>query len=245
MYYVYKITNNINKKCYIGITNNPQRRKHQHWSPHVKHKLHLEMDRVGKENFTFEIIFSNEDKEVIIEKEEYYISMFNSYIDGYNMTPGGECNPSHVEEIVQKRTFKLLNDPVINAKLSHKGENNPRANYTKEDVIEIRKRRMAGERGSIVYEDYKHIDNNAGWRSGFSKIWLHESWVNIYPEFIGKYPEVDSSQYSIKTKNQLSEVELEELKKKLKTNIKYNILFKDYKHLVDWNSFQSICKKLK
>lgn len=244
MYYVYKITNKINNKGYIGITNNPQRRRFQHWSASVKHKLHLAMDEVGKNNFAFEVIDSDESKDNILEKEEYYVSLYNSYKDGYNMTPGGERNPSLVEEIVIKRTDKLLNDPEINAELRHIGEDNPRANYTVEDVVQIRNRRMSGERGSDVYEDYKHLDN-AGWRSGFSKIWLHDSWLDVCPEFIGKYPSIDTKQYAMKNKNQLSEVELEKLKEELKTGISYNILFKNYKHLIDWNTFQSVCKKLK
>ena len=97
-------------------------------------------------------------------------------------------NPSFNPEVVRKRTLKLLYDPEINSKLSHKGEDNPRARYTTQDIIDIRNRRMNGERVSVVYEDYKHIDNNAGYRSGFSKIWLHDSWVDILPEYKGNYP---------------------------------------------------------
>ena len=245
MYYVYKITNKINNKCYIGITNNPQRRKYQHWSPSVKHNLHLAMDKYGKENFSFEILYESESKEEALEQEENYVSQYDSFKNGYNMTPGGEWNPSLVEEIVTKRTYKLLNDKEVNQKLRHIGEDNPRANYTEEDVINIRKRRMAGERGSDVYEDYKHKDNNAGWRAGFSKIWLHDSWIDICKEFIGNYPTLDKKQYATKKKNQLSEVELEKLKEELKTGIKYNILFQNYKHKIDWNTFQSVCKKIK
>ena len=245
MYYVYMIKNKINNQCYIGITNNPQRRKSQHWSPAVKHKIHLAMDQYGKENFIFQVIDKDEDKNQILELEEYYVSYYNSFHNGYNMTPGGEWNPSLFKEIVEKRTFKLLNDKTINEKLSHKEENHPLAKYTVQDVKDIRKRRMNGERGSEVYESYKHIDNNAGWRSGFSKIWLHESWTNICPEYIGKYPKIETSQYALRKRNQLSEVELEELKQQLKSNIKYNILFKKYKKQVDWNTFQKICKDIK
>lgn len=53
-------------------------------------------------------------------------------------------------------------------------ELNPRAQLTREDVANIRFRRMQGERMSVVYEDYKHklIGDK---RAGFSKVWLHGS----------------------------------------------------------------------
>lgn len=57
--------------------------------------------------------------------------------------------------------------------LDTKEENNPRALLTKEDVIDIRKRRMNGERLDDVYEIYK--DTGISKRGGFSAVWLHKS----------------------------------------------------------------------
>jgi len=63
--YIYKITNLIDAKVYIGQTNNPQKR----WKEHQrlgsmtyinnknKHsRLYLAMRKYGVENFTFEVI---------------------------------------------------------------------------------------------------------------------------------------------------------------------------------------------
>lgn len=59
-------------------------------------------------------------------------------------------------------------DDVIHL-IDVKGEKNPRAQLTEEDVKQIRIRRMNGERLSDVYEDYKE-KLLGGKRDGFSKV---------------------------------------------------------------------------
>ena len=163
--------------------------------------------------------------------------------NGYNMTPGGETNPSFVPEIVAKRTDKLLHDPIVNAKMSFKGETNPRAQYTEEDVYAIRQRRMNGERLSDVYEDFKHRDGNTGARNGFSSIWLHESWQNILPEYQNRYPAVNTKHYAMKSKNLLTEEDLQAISQQMQTISKQE-LYQIYKTKIDWNSFQKLYKQL-
>lgn len=101
--YIYKITNLINGKVYIGQTNNPQQR----WKEHCRlgaltyinnknrhSRLYLAMKKDGIENFNFEII--EELTEEYNEKEKYWIQYYNSFLDkskGYNLTPGGEEPP--------------------------------------------------------------------------------------------------------------------------------------------------------
>ena len=57
--WVYKITNLINQKCYIGITNNLNKR----WESHKKCKdnkpLYLAFKKYGITNFEFSIIEEN------------------------------------------------------------------------------------------------------------------------------------------------------------------------------------------
>lgn len=63
-----------------------------------------------------------------------FIASYNSYYDGYNSTLGGDCNPSNNPDVVKKRTEKILNSPETLKKLSHKGEANPRAKLTDNQV---------------------------------------------------------------------------------------------------------------
>lgn len=101
---IYKITNNINGKCYIGKSVNIKERwiRHRHkgkyYSESQPKKSHLyhAMRKYGVENFTFEVIEEcSSDK--LNEREIYYISHFNSHDPnfGYNMTLGGEGDLKH------------------------------------------------------------------------------------------------------------------------------------------------------
>ena len=101
--YIYKVTNNINNKVYIGQTNNLQRRKNEHFNCiGDKNKLlYYAIQKYGKENFSFECI---EDLcEDYNEKEKYWIKEYRSYVGyddckGYNVTEGGEEPPIHYGE---------------------------------------------------------------------------------------------------------------------------------------------------
>lgn len=150
---VYKISNDFNDKVYIGVTNNFNQRYYEHSVG--KDAAHSPIDKSilkhGWSHFKMEIIDHYNNLEERESKEIEYINEYNSYYNGYNATKGG--------------------DVIINPNV--KGEKNPRALCTKEDVIAIRKRRMNGERLDDVYKDYK--DKFPSKRGGFSKLWLHQS----------------------------------------------------------------------
>ena len=55
MYYIYKITNKINNKIYIGQTNNIKRRFNSHKN-NKRSVISKAINKYGVENFTFEII---------------------------------------------------------------------------------------------------------------------------------------------------------------------------------------------
>lgn len=96
---VYKITNKINNKVYIGLTT--QSLKYR-WGRHVtearnpnncKH-LYKAMRKYGENNFMIEIIEETDDFQKLGELERYYIKLFDSTNPqrGYNLTCGGEKN---------------------------------------------------------------------------------------------------------------------------------------------------------
>lgn len=96
---IYKITNIINNKCYIGQTNNVQRRfaEHKRESQKTNPKdstakiLYRAIQKYGLENFNFEVL--EENVEHYNEREKYWIEYFDSYNNGYNATIGGEEPP--------------------------------------------------------------------------------------------------------------------------------------------------------
>lgn len=96
--FIYKITNNLNGKIYIGQTiQNPIDRWYRHCQKSNLNKNEANMAikraifKYGKNNFTFKVIetLDNYTKELLDEREVYWISFYNSYEEGYNCTKGG------------------------------------------------------------------------------------------------------------------------------------------------------------
>jgi group I intron endonuclease len=89
--YIYKITNNINKKIYIGKSTDS--RPHKKISYYGSGKLiQLAIGKYGVENFTKEIIDTCCTNEELCQKEIYWISYYNSsdLNIGYNISNGGD-----------------------------------------------------------------------------------------------------------------------------------------------------------
>lgn len=114
---IYKITNLINGKVYIGQSKNPEKRflEHIYGKNNYKSIIHMAINKYGIDNFSFEII--EHMTENYNEREKYWISYYksNDKIFGYNITDGGE------------------NPPIIT------GESNSFCKYTDEVVFKIQK----------------------------------------------------------------------------------------------------------
>jgi group I intron endonuclease len=94
---IYKITNNINGKVYIGQSICIERRWYQHkWDTDREDRLgynsiiHKAFRKYGIENFSFEII-EECGQELLDEKERYWIEKLNTIQpNGYNILLGGQ-----------------------------------------------------------------------------------------------------------------------------------------------------------
>jgi group I intron endonuclease len=94
---IYKVTNAVNNKIYIGQTiNSMWYREDQHYreTRSVKKKntyFHNAISFYGKENFLFEEIDSAESMEELNLKEQYWIYFYKSNQKelGYNLDSGG------------------------------------------------------------------------------------------------------------------------------------------------------------
>lgn len=89
IYSIYKIENNLNKKCYIGFTSqNPNERFKQHMKAIKRGKLSSAVKKHGKENFIIETLYQSLDGDHTLNvMEPYFISQHNPE---YNLTSGGE-----------------------------------------------------------------------------------------------------------------------------------------------------------
>ena len=93
MAYIYKITNLKNGKCYIGQTQSTIFRRFQRHIEDAKNgsdtHFHRALRKYPITNWIFQII-EEVPPEELDEKEKYYIKLYDSINNGYNITSGGQ-----------------------------------------------------------------------------------------------------------------------------------------------------------
>ena len=105
MAYIYKITNDINNKIYIGKTHlNIEQRFKIHCQDSQKvtqeHRpLYAAMRKYGIEHFYIELVEETTNPE---EREIYWINYYNSFKNGYNATLGGDGKQLFSHEQIAK-----------------------------------------------------------------------------------------------------------------------------------------------
>lgn len=146
---IYKITNNINNKAYIGQSINPEKR----WEDHIKgHSnsgvslIHRAIIKYGIKNFNFEIIGWFEDYN---EKEKYYIQYYRTLEPyGYNLMAGGEEPPHGIGE--KSPSSKISNETARRVQEQILDWNIPRKKIVKDN--------------KITFDIFRHINEGDSWR---------------------------------------------------------------------------------
>lgn len=154
MGYIYKITNKINGKTYIGQTRTSIE---QRWKEHIRAALrhdnkdhsaplHLAIEKYGVDNFLVEQLDECENND-LDDYEIYWIKKLNSYNNGYNASLGGSGHT------------KYNYDEIVNYYLTH--------NYSIKDTCQF-----FNIYDQIVYSALKSKKINykqLGQKTGFSK----------------------------------------------------------------------------
>jgi group I intron endonuclease len=114
---IYKVTNLINGKVYIGQTSQSLKVR---WCKHCSavkkrnsfFKLQEAIKEFGTENFTIEQVDSAESKEEANEKEVFWIKFYNAIGEGYNTSPGGKAggNRKRVKAVESGLAFETIVD---------------------------------------------------------------------------------------------------------------------------------------
>ena len=119
---IYKISNDINNKVYIGQSIHCEQR----WSSHKsnvcdpkknKYPLYRDMKKYGIEHFFFEII-EECSKEDLNSREKFWIKYYNSFFDGYNLTQGGSTGTPTPQ--IDKNIIIQIIDDLENTNLNIK-----------------------------------------------------------------------------------------------------------------------------
>ena len=108
---IYKATNLVNGKVYIGQTKKGlETRKRQHFRDAEKSKrnktyFHHAISKYGESGFQWEVIDRADTREELSEKEEDWIIYYGSFGEhGYNLTPGGHSASKNEKAVY---TFSL------------------------------------------------------------------------------------------------------------------------------------------
>lgn len=210
---IYKITNKINNKSYIGQSKNIEKRFDNHKQrAFVNTENNKEYDKAlyrafrkyGLENFSFEILEECQEKD-LLEKEKNWIRELDTFRNGYNETEGGEG--------------------VFNQEC----ENHPKTTLTNEDVYKIREEYNNHKDQKEVYLSYK---NKIG-ESGFKKIWNGYTWKQIHYDV---YTQENKEYYLYKRNSnsennshaKLTENEVRNIRMRRKAGEDKNEVYKDY-----------------
>lgn len=170
--FIYVTTNHINGKKYIGQKSYSQ----SNWKTYLGSGIYLNraINKYGKENFSKEIIENCETKEILDEREKYWIDYYNAVEsnDFYNIASGGEGGNTIAgyseEQLKQYREYKskLHKETVL------RGEDAGTSKLTEKQVIEIIERLKNNDFNLDIANDYgvspRTIDDIRGHRS-----WTH------------------------------------------------------------------------
>ena len=139
MGYVYKITNTVNGKSYIGIsTKDPTQRNGRishHYSGGGNRLIAMDLEKYGRDAFTHEIIAANIFPELLFDLEIAYIKKFDTVSpNGYNLTHGGEgwvmCDEVRRKMSESKKGRKHTAETRRKMSESHRGKNLGRKHTT-------------------------------------------------------------------------------------------------------------------
>jgi group I intron endonuclease len=181
---VYKITNEIDGKFYIGSTTNLIKRYYTHIN-HIRTnkntcvKLIRAVNKYGEENFKFEIVCECEIDEVL-ENEQKYMDILKPHyniakIAGNNLGIKRTKEVKLKKSILQKEKWKdedYRNKHIEKLSKNWKvGSNHKMAKLTEEQVIEIKKQlsksflpKQVSDNLKLSYHSVKDIHRGKTWK---------------------------------------------------------------------------------
>jgi group I intron endonuclease len=187
---IYIIKNVLNNKVYIGSSLNIQKR----WKYHIyylkikKHHsilLQRAWDLDGEEKFLFEILEALEDKTLLLQREQYYLDLYKSYIPeyGYNL-----CSIAN-----SMLGYKYSDEQKLKMSENRRGEKNQ--HYGKKHSEETKKKISEKNKNRYISEEEKQKRSVA----------MKKAMKRIKEEEPEKYEKMLSIKYAAKGKKRSEE----------------------------------------
>jgi group I intron endonuclease len=153
--WIYKITNILNNKIYIGQTIRPiNQRFKRHLNDAYKLDTHLAraIRKYGQNNFTIEEIDKAMTQNELNKKEQYWIRYYDSVNTGYNETDAISKSGGNTYKSKTPKELKAIGKKIRQSKL---GGNNPHS--TKIIMIEINTNTKIIFNSQQECADYLHL----------------------------------------------------------------------------------------
>lgn len=159
---IYKISNTINKKIYIGSSILFKKRKSEH-KFHLKRNTHHSMilqrhvNKYGLKTLIFEIIEFVENKNLLIEREQYYIDTLKPYFNVLKFA-GRTLGYKHSKETILKISKSKIgnvasNETKLKMSMCRKGNKHP--NFGKKMSEEQKIKISITKTGRTLTEEHK------------------------------------------------------------------------------------------
>lgn len=168
---IYKITNKINGKVYIGQTTKTlQHRKQQHLqcvTNGLNRHLYNAMRKYGVENFEFEEVCHTNSKSELNYLEAKFITEYDSVRNGYNMGYGGDNNVMFSDEVKTKHDIIMRTEEVrlkISKSMTEYRKNNPFTLEHRKKISDKMKGNQNGV-GQIMTQEHLEALNKSHYRS--------------------------------------------------------------------------------
>lgn len=172
IYSIYKATNNINNKVYIGYTSKSlEKRKEEHIQRAIKEsktRFHKAIIKYGEQNFTWELIYQSLDKNYCKKiMEPHFIQEFDSYGTGYNGTKGGDGIDSDTMRAIRSDPHSVYNSAEYKHKRSQiqkEVRKNPNSKFNSGDF-----KKKISENTRRLYNDPTSTFNSEEYRKKLSE----------------------------------------------------------------------------
>ena len=132
---IYKITNDINDKIYIGQTVRTLQERIKSYKSTYKYgsrPIESAMIKYGIEHFKWEVIDTAQSKEELDNKERHWISYYNCIVpNGYNVELGGNGIGKHSEETKRKISEAQIGE------LNHMYGKRGALNHTSKPIVDL------------------------------------------------------------------------------------------------------------
>lgn len=189
---IYKATNKINQKTYIGQTTRSIKERIQE---HIQREstIGLAIQKYGIINFSIAKLDEAKDKEDLNKKEIYWINYYNCKApNGYNLTGGGEGTIDYKHSEETKRIMSIKRKGRLNPQWGKRGALSTMGGkvFTKEHCQKIRQSKVGANNPmygiSLNRDDLKKPVKNVNTGEIFDSIKSAAKHYNLFPESISR-----------------------------------------------------------